>query len=961
VPRLSYGSEVKKRTKVLFTALLDYANDELENEAALERLRPEIQIHWQDSQRLVVRTKVRFLESLLKIALPDLMVSGEQIKEALRRLTDFLEIVQDNRPNRGGSEVWHFTLQLWHSRSDRAANLARFETEWENRRSPQTKSIETSPLTLEADKVDIWWQWCRETLEAQQYQRLTTNPLTLTDGIKFALEEVYVPQQLEKRDREIKSDRLEEIEASESACVVPIEEFLNNLLQPTTPDRIAILGEPGAGKTTLLQKIAAWLLERQQLPIWISLADLSGATLEEYLLQDWLKLATRKLSIPQELQEELNAQFQSGRVWLLLDAVDEMALDPSIALAGLKRQLRGWLAQARIVLTCRLNVWDSGHNPLENFTTYSNQSFSCDREEGKDSVAEFIGRWFRDNPELGINLRRELDKAVRQRVKDAVKNPLRLALLCRSWGLTPGNLPNTKATLYRQFVASIYQWKQDRFPTTPAQRRELDRVLGKLALSALDRLDIRFRLPHSFVEETLAASGIDLLPLALQLGWLNLAGISPVSGERLYTFYHSTFQEYFAAYAIADWRFFLPYLGVPHWREVILLWLGRDEIPSQDKEALMQALTNFEDGCGGFYSYRAYFLAAAGLAEFPQSTLAEAILQQTIDWRFGGADRQNWRRTFLSPVSERARSALWQSDRSLVIAALEKFVGSAANPFAVWNAAYSLGKSFDSGNRIAIATLTNLIAKIDNETLRLLMADSLAKIDTGSNYAIDTATEILKAVTTEQMRRKAAYILGKMAPDYPMAIASLEDLIHSTQNLNLQLQAVENLLSLQPENPVALKIRAAYRKPLEPSSRRRQQKSDRAQDAVKTIERLEERLQRTQNPGERRRIAYRLGTLQPGHREAIAVLVELLLSNQTSGLSKAIADSLQEILPDEQLPEIVSQLKHAGLAIANYLQDTSAIDKLSDRDRQCYKLLWYCSQRMSYTDFYRAWSDNSHR
>jgi hypothetical protein len=102
--RPSYGPEAKKRSLQLFTVLLDYANDELDcSEIALDALRSQIQSYWQTEQRLVIRTKVRILESLTKLA--NAPLTAEQIKESLRRFEDFLEILDDNRPNRGGSEI----------------------------------------------------------------------------------------------------------------------------------------------------------------------------------------------------------------------------------------------------------------------------------------------------------------------------------------------------------------------------------------------------------------------------------------------------------------------------------------------------------------------------------------------------------------------------------------------------------------------------------------------------------------------------------------------------------------------------------------------------------------------------------------------------------------------------------------------------------------------------------------
>ena len=142
-----------------------------------------------------------------------------------------------------------------------------------------------------------------------------------------------------------------------------------------------------------------------------------------------------------------------------------MGIDASIALANLARQLRGWVGGAHIILTCRSNVWDSGKNALENFTTYHNLSLSngynrwrssttlttssLSYGESPNQVAQFIQGWFRD-PNLGESLTTELAQPQYQRLRDAIKSPLRLALLCRHWFFSQGKLPTTKASLYQQ-------------------------------------------------------------------------------------------------------------------------------------------------------------------------------------------------------------------------------------------------------------------------------------------------------------------------------------------------------------------------------------------------------------------------------------------------------------------------------------------------------------------------------
>ena len=61
---------------------------------------------------------------------------------------------------------------------------------------------------------------------------------------------------------------------------------------------------------------------------------------------------------------------------LLLDAVDEMAIASSLALSKIADYLKGWVADAAIIVTCRLNVWDAGKNALEDFDTFRNLNFT---------------------------------------------------------------------------------------------------------------------------------------------------------------------------------------------------------------------------------------------------------------------------------------------------------------------------------------------------------------------------------------------------------------------------------------------------------------------------------------------------------------------------------------------------------------------------------------------------------
>lgn len=1010
--RISYGSEVQKRSKRLLAALLVYANDELDGEdGVIDGLRLHIQVRWLGSTRLVVRTKVRFLQVLTGlVAGGEISVSSsnqlnsnqlnseqlnpDQIKEALRRWHDFLGILEDNRPTKGGSETWHFTLNLWCDRYDISANLERFDHEWETRKTQgkvnsafissshnSSNSPSDSPSVVTQSAVtqsvkqklkqpkktefpfptNFWQDICRQTLTTQNQHRLTTNPLTSGDGVSFEWEQVYIPLGLvERKQRErrtgnitaVQGSQLYEGDESEVTQTFTTTEFLETVLSSEHTKNLAIIGEPGAGKTTLLQKIAGWILNNtDSLVVWVSLADLQTQTLEEYLIDTWLRMATRKRQVPEEMELAFCDQFNQGKVWLLLDAVDEMAIASSQALSKIAFFLRGWVGDAKVVLTCRLNVWDAGKNALENFDTYRNLNFSYGNGDGSaektDQVSLFIQRWFAASPELAHKLRSELDKPGRRRIKDAVKNPLRLALLCRTWGLGQGELANTKFILYQQFAEAIYAWKQDRFPTSLSDRQQLNQALAKLALQAMFQEKSKFRLSHGFISQVLG-DDIAMFELALQLGWLNHVGISPTPGERLYGFYHPTFQEYFAALAIADWRFFWDGHRVfnPEWREVILLWLGRDDISLEHKEELIQTLIEFKDRCGGLYQCQAYFIAAIAICELADCRFAPDIIAQLIKWRFGyyHPQQKRWWR-YPAPISEGARIALLRSDRKLAIAALESFVQSSPSDFDIWNAAYSLGRTFDPGNAIAISALEKLItSRHRHEQLRLQAADSLGKIYPGNAIAITHLRDLINSAKKESLRRKAAFSLGKIDPGNQLAISTLELFLKTTTNQKLQQQIATNLQVIDPNNQIAEQIFMSLSSATIEKEANRSTKSN---HPAREITALIEKILASPDEDAKRRRAARLAKADPGNEIAFSTLIYLVKSANSNIVRKRTADNFKKVLLDEQIPDVITALKTC------FSNEITEIEQEQYRD--CYKLLWHCAEKIPYSQFLQIW------
>ncbi|WP_256091268.1 NACHT domain-containing protein, partial [Nostoc sp. KVJ20] len=717
MPRKTYGSEVKARVKRLLEALVDFANWEFENSKF------DIKFKWEaeDSAnpKLIIETTLVALEYLTEKDKHLGKFTKPQIREALVLLKDFLKILEDNRTQTKGVDSWHFTLKLWSK--DKKKNLDQFEQAWEASRPEKSKALQANS---EKSDESYWQEICGAMLK--KHKRLTTNELLFADDeMKFELEAIHVPLALVERNKPKKCS--EDISAEQGSRLYEpsyeekqrfehqafLEQIIGDGVGKTQGHRIALIGEPGAGKTTQLQTIAFWILNNNLgLPIWISLADLQGKSVENYLLQDWLKNALEVVRVKEEQENAFADLFKNNRVWLLLDAADEMSSPQP--LTEISQQLTGWMKNARVVLTCRVNVWEANANTLENFETYRLLNF-----EYPQQVQEFIRRWFHNkDADKGEQLWRELDQAERQRIQDLVKNPLRLALLCSTWQGSDGGLPETKAGLYQQFVEEVYKWKENRFPTTEQQQEELNAALGRLAKRAIDQETSRFRLRHKFVREELgdAKQQNSLFWLALKLGWLNEVGLAAESPkEKVYAFYHTTFEEYFAALAVDDWHEFLnhvpdnPALGVyrifaPQWKELILLWLGREDVEREKKEEFIQVLVEFDDGCGeyrafdrvrrGFYEFRAYFLAAAAVDEWKNSCNADAIVAEIVKWGFGKFKvEQNKRVNFLTPIAEGARTALPQTNRIKAIAALVELIGNPQlNASTRMQAAESLGK-----------------------------------------------------------------------------------------------------------------------------------------------------------------------------------------------------------------------------------------------------------------------------
>ncbi|MGC1396119.1 MAG: NACHT domain-containing protein, partial [Coleofasciculaceae cyanobacterium] len=371
--RPTQGQVIKKRVWCFIEALLTHAEDS-----------PDFEVHWETDKSterpiFVVNTKRRFLESLTQL-------KTTELTEVIKSL-ESLKIWDDRRLKRGkGSPIGAFALKLWSRDAER--NHEQFERVWEANRPEKSKALEAN--YQKSEQFD-WQNICRTILEKQK--QLTSNRLMQSSEMTFDLSHIYVDLALVERKKQDKPNGDDYPEKShsykpdyEETQKFEYEAFIA-ILKSTTNNKIALIGEPGAGKTTLLQRIAFWILDNtNDLVIWIPLGNLptTPPNFKDYLLDNWLQNAINPVT--PEIKADFDKQLTAGKVWLLLDGVDEMATVN--ALSFINNWLPAWSHNLHFVLTCRLNVWEANPYLLNGLQTYRTLEFN------QEQVKQFINNCF---------------------------------------------------------------------------------------------------------------------------------------------------------------------------------------------------------------------------------------------------------------------------------------------------------------------------------------------------------------------------------------------------------------------------------------------------------------------------------------------------------------------------------------------------------------------------------------
>ncbi|HEY9871792.1 MAG TPA: HEAT repeat domain-containing protein [Candidatus Obscuribacterales bacterium] len=243
-------------------------------------------------------------------------------------------------------------------------------------------------------------------------------------------------------------------------------------------------------------------------------------------------------------------------------------------------------------------------------------------------------------------------------------------------------------------------------------------------------------------------------------------------------------------------------LFAPQYKPEILHWFSREDIPFQEKEAFIAALVDFDDRCGGFYRYQAYFLAAEAIAYFPDCTQAKTIVMQLLKWSYAyfRQDKRDWK-TYPQSIVEAARAALERTVRERVITHFVNLLHTTQSRTVLRLAAEKLGK-LDPGNRHAIAALVLLAELARDESERLQTIESLEKIDPGNSCLI----RVLSKNPLWFEDYQVIQTLIRVAPTNSSAIALLTQTLHLHQDEAIRVRVAVQLLRNDLSNETAIDV-----------------------------------------------------------------------------------------------------------------------------------------------------------
>jgi len=346
-----------------------------------------------------------------------------------------------------------------------------------------------------------------------------------------------------------------------------------------TNNRLFILGKPGAGKTTFLKYITLQAARGQlfAIPIFVSLKQWADSKLE---LFDFMVKQFEICQFP-EARPFIQLILQQGKAIVLFDGLDEVQQENrqrAQVIAVLRDFSRQYLT-SQCLITCRIAATDYS---FEQFTYMEVADFT------NEQINEYAKKWFSGEKLAKQALFfQEFNKSEHKGLRDLARTPLLLSLLCLGFEDSL-RFPHRRVDIYEDALEVLLKkWDSNR----AIQR---DEIYRGLSLTRKRQLFARvaaetFQQGKYFIKQDILVKHIETflhkLPAGDQAGEIDgevvlkaiemQHSIFVERAQKIYSFSHLTFQEYFTAKYIADnpkaIKELMQHCTDYRWREVFLL------------------------------------------------------------------------------------------------------------------------------------------------------------------------------------------------------------------------------------------------------------------------------------------------------------------------------------------------------------------------------------------------------
>lgn len=456
--------------------------------------------------------------------------------------------------------------------------------------------------------------------------------------ITYKIDDLYIPPELSRYADKKKSE--DEMYFSElafrsfpplDASMSELEHFLttekkvSNLittgidikikLEAKTP--LVILGEPGSGKSTLLKILACKVVDdTPTIPFFIQIRDFI-----QYVNQhkddsiiEFLKNQHNDLNLSNNF---FNQQLVTGSCLILFDGLDEVwnLKDRNHVNNIIEKFCSMWSSHNKIIITSRFSGYEqnplSGNLEILKLVSFNYSKITSFVENWNIILSKSSGTYEQTNIE---KITSEITSVIfsSEELTELAKNPLLLLIICLVYS-NSGSVPEIKSGLYRTLVDTLLAaWEKSKgIELDKFGQRDFEELFKEIAFYMFVNKKTELTLDELFrvITKQLNLMGLtDCTNIDIE-NLINYfedrTGILINNGSGIFSFYHLSFLEYFAALKIASnfdvnkmYEFFKDDLHTTHNSEIIsFLTASIDTRINTSKflEMILNTKTDYED------------------------------------------------------------------------------------------------------------------------------------------------------------------------------------------------------------------------------------------------------------------------------------------------------------------------------------------------------------------------------